>query len=213
MLLMACGPLDLGSQAPAQEAPPIAYDQLPFATEVVGFESGTGGGFGADRLPDVVLGPPQGAGESAGSTHVLSLGVGGEIILSFAPRHCVDGDGADFMVFENAFRSAGAEGTLFVELGEVSVSEDGENWQTFPCDSNPDDSGSYPGCAGWNPVLAKGLEETVPLDPERSGGDAFDLAELGLTQIQFVKIRDLSEEGLAPSAGFDLDALGLVNFR
>ena len=50
------------------------------------------------------------------------------------------------------------------------------------------------------------------MDPESSGGDFFDLAELGLTSARYVRIRDLSGEGAAPSVGFDLDAVGLVSF-
>jgi len=48
-----------------------------------------------------VLGPPRGK-PGAGSLHVLSLGVGGEIVLGFGGS-IVDGDGPDFVVFENAF--------------------------------------------------------------------------------------------------------------
>ena len=50
------------------------------------------------------------------------------------------------------------------------------------------------------------------VDPEISGGDLFDLEELGLSLARYVKIRDLSQEGAAPSVGFDLDAVGLIHF-
>jgi len=57
-------------------------------------------------------------------------------------------------------------------------------------------------------TIAKTL---LPLDAALSGGDAFDLAELGLERARFVKIQDVSGLGAAPSAGFDLDAVGIVN--
>ena len=50
---------------------------LVFATELVRFEPGDGAGYGQDDLPGIVLGAPGEASESAGSLHVLSLGVGG----------------------------------------------------------------------------------------------------------------------------------------
>ena len=51
------------------------------------------------------------------------------------------------------------------------------------------------------------------LDVEVTGGDAFDLATVGLERAKFVKIRDLSdpEDAVAPSAGFDLDAVGVIH--
>ena len=52
---------------------------------------------------------------------------------SFAPNAIVDGPGPDFIVFENPFASAGSSTDLFAEPGEVSVSDDGTTWQTFPC--------------------------------------------------------------------------------
>ena len=54
-------------------------------------------------MPDIVLGPPVGGGALAGSLDVVSLGFSGEIVLCFEPNAIVDGPGADFIVFENAF--------------------------------------------------------------------------------------------------------------
>jgi len=42
------------------------------------------------------------------------------------------------------------------------------------------------------------------------GGDSFDLADLGIAEARFVRIRDLSDAGGPPSAGFDLDVIGAV---
>ena len=45
-----------------------AVHATPFADEVVGYQIGTGGGAGLDRMPGVVLGPPHGGGPFHGST-------------------------------------------------------------------------------------------------------------------------------------------------
>ena len=45
------------------------------------------------------------------------------------------------------------------------------------------------------------------------GGDPFDLADVGLSEVRFIRITDLTGEGQSPIAGFDLDAVGLINWR
>jgi hypothetical protein len=180
---------------------------------VVSFLPGDGAGYGQDELPDVVLGPPDGRGTSRGALDVLSLGTGGEIVLGFGEHTIVDGDGADFIVFENAFWPAGDASQVFAELGEVAVSADGEQWASFECDPAGDGSRRYPGCAGWSPTLEFDARALVPLDPEQTGGDAFDLADVGVEEARFVRIRDLADAGDGPSAGFDLDAVGIVHVR
>ena len=215
LLVVGCGPQehgDDGFDGANPQAANLDLARLPFATEVIDLQTGPGSGFGLSRLPYIVLGPPQGGGEFNGSSHVLSLGRGGQITLGFSPRACVDGPGADFVVFENPFRVSGDAQETFQELGAVSVSEDGETWFEFAC--SPGTAGeAQPGCAGWSPVLINGLEESTPLNPETSGGEAFDLEDLGLERIHYLRIRDLSEIGDTPTAGFDLDSVGLVNFQ
>lgn len=184
--------------------------RLPYAQRVVDFAPGPGAGFGRDDFPSVVLGPPVGLGTEAGSLDVLSLGVGGSIILDFGDREIVDGAGPDFVVFENPFWVMGDPSQVFQELGQVSVSTDAVHWRSFPCDGSEPEPGRFPGCAGWTPTQAFEGSELLPLDPQLSGGDAFDLAELGLSRVRFVRIEDLSEDGQGPTAGFDLDAVGAV---
>jgi hypothetical protein len=180
-----------------------------YASEIVGFEPGEEAGFGADELPHVVLGPPKGRGVASGSLDVLSLGKGGSIELAFGGV-IHDGDGADFVVFENAFWPGGDPAAVFAELGQVSVSSDGIDWAEFPCDTAGDGAGNFPGCAGFTPTLEYDAGSVLPLDPALTGGDAFDLAEIGLTSARFVRVADVSHAGVAPSAGFDLDAVGVV---
>ena len=186
----------------------VALD-LPYARSVVSFEPGPGAGFGETALPDVVLGPPMGAGDGAGSLDVLSLGVGGRIILSFGDLPIEDGPGPDIVVFENAFIVDGDPNEVFAELGRVSVSEDGQSWRAFSCSSTVAGP-PWPGCAGWRPTREFDPASVLPLDPQQTGGDPFDLADVGLQHARFVRIEDLAEEGEAPNAGFDLDAVGFV---
>jgi hypothetical protein len=196
----------LGDAAGLPEQP------LPYAEGVLEFMPGTNAGFGEVDFPDIVLGPPRGAGSGAGSLHVLSLGVGGSIALDFGARAIVDGAGPDFVVFENAFWPGGDQSQVFAVPGEVAVSEDGESWHVFPCNPQATGEARFAGCAGVTPTLRYDAAELLPLDPEQSGGDAFDLAELGLESARYVRVRDLSGSGTSNNAGFDLDAIGLIHY-
>ena len=202
--------LSTGCGAPAPVgSPPVSgcpAASSPFATGVVSFTPGEFAGFGQDRFPGVVLGPPQGAGAGMGSLDVLSLGRGGEIVLSLGEA-LVDGPGVDLLVFENPFAH-------FVETGRVAVSEDGQTWFDFPCDSSNEAAG-YPGCAGVHPVFSSPDNGISPTDPSVAGGDGFDLSTLGVPsgfQGHFVRIRDSGANYYGSiSGGFDLDALAVVH--
>lgn len=179
-----------------------------YVTSVESFTPGPGAGFGQEKMPDVVFGPPRGGGDVQGSLDVVSLGKGGEIVVGFSTNAVIDGPGVDFLVFENAFVVAGSD-VVFRELGEVSVSEDGMNWVAFPCDTTKPTEGS---CAGRSVVYANPDTGVSALDPSVAGGDPFDLALVGLARARFVRIRDLSKgPAVAPSTGFDFDALAIVN--
>lgn len=171
----------------------------PFADVVVSFTPGEGAGYGQDALPDVVLGPPF-AVEGGGSLHVLSLGDGGEIVLELTDIGLIDGDGPDLLVFENPFVG-------WIETGVVAASEDGASWFEWPCDA-----ASRVGCAGPGLVYASPSNGVDPTDPAVAGGDAFDLAAIGLARARFVRVRDSGENSYEGTAGgFDLDALAVVN--
>ncbi|MBL91666.1 MAG: cell surface protein [Myxococcales bacterium] len=212
--LIGCGTDEVQSK-PIEDTPACDLDLQHhwFAQEVVSFEPGPGAGFGEESYPDVVLGAPQGIGSGGGSLDVLSLGAGGEIVLGFGDLQIVDGDGPDFIVFENPFWPNGNPANVWADLGQVSVSNDGESWYTFPCDNTGNGEGQYIGCAGRQPVEYFVVDACFELDPETAGGDAFDLAELGLESARYVRIKDLATEGPPPSAGFDLDAVGVVYFE
>jgi hypothetical protein len=191
----------------------LAVDR--FATRVVSFTPGDCGGFGAAQMPTIVLGPPAGAGDGEGSFDVVSLGERGAIVVSVEPNAIVDGPGTDFIVFENAFNATGNPQNPSAELGEVSVSDDGVTWTTFPCTATKYPYGT---CAGWHPVYANPDNCLSPVDPKVAGGDPFDLADVGLARARFVRIVDRSS-GDCPANpsqrlttnGFDLDAIAVVN--
>ena len=196
-------------ESPGSEVPnPVPSD--PFMDEVVEFLPGPHAGFGSENLPEVVLGGPQGKGYNQGGFDVLSLGVGGEIVLkSDSPIY--NGPGPDFIIFENPFYIGGNPEAVYAELGEVSVSQNGVDFFTFVCAAE-DRVGGYPGCAGLEPVLANVLTNTIdPTDPDTAGGDAFDLEDLGLSWVRYVRIQDLSNGGSGTNAGFDLDAVSIVH--
>lgn len=213
------GGAELGGAAPVGGAggaggEPAAPSTSVYGASVESFTPGANAGYNQDMMPGIVLGPPVGEGNESGSLDVVSLGAAGEIVLAFGDFAIVDEPGPDLVVFENAFWPGGDASAVFAELGEVSVSEDGETWVTFPCDTDGDGDGNFPGCAGVTPALVYDAEQLIPIDPALSGGDAFDLADVGIERARFVKIRDL--ETLPPggtTSGFDLDAVGVIHAR
>ena len=195
---------------------PLAHAQTgvasdPFADFVEEVLPGDNAGFGSEELPDIVLGPPQGAGEVRGSSDVLSLGNSGSIVLGFdAPVIC-DGPGADFTIFENAFL---AGSLVFSELAYVAVSQGGESFVEFPVDR---ETGT--GFAGRSPVYSNPTNGIDPRDTGLAGGDSFDLADIDIASAAFIRIVDAGPEvddpgnALPPgnTAGFDLDAVVILN--
>jgi hypothetical protein len=204
-------------------AAPAAAD--PFADAVVEFVPGPLGGAGE---PADALGPPHGGGAFQGAAGTLTLGLRGRVVLDLGDNLVVDGPGVDLTVFENAFLARGAT-TLapFAEPAWVSVSADGVTFRTFPCaiDVPP----FFAGCAGVYPVFATDaatalVPSTAPIDslvgipldqfvpPAGSGGDSFDLADVGLAVVRYVRIQGgAARLGLEGLGGFDLDAVAAVH--
>jgi hypothetical protein len=195
-----------GGAAPMAMGCDAAAPATTLISCVESFTPGPGAGYGQERFPEIVYGPPHGGGDHGGSTDVLSLGTDGAIVVGFGGNSIVDGAGADFIVFENAFLSGGKP---FKELAAISVSEDGTTWTAFPCKQ---DTLPYDGCAGWHPVYANPSNSISPSDPAAAGGDVFDLATIGVAKARFVKIVDLhNTTGLEGTTGFDLDAVAIVH--
>ena len=197
-----------GSMGPPEEDAVAACQGFAEALHSVTY--GTGAGFGQANLPDVVLGWPEGRGALAGSTDVLSLGNGGIVVLDLGDCAAVDGDGPDIIVFENAFYAGGNPSNPFAEPGIVGASDDGLTFVDFPCNA---DAFPYDGCAGAHPVYATSANGIDPLDPETAGGEAFDLNDIGLLRARFIRIRDAGNGGTGGTAGFDLDAIAVINGR
>ncbi|MFQ5719889.1 MAG: hypothetical protein ACE5IK_10120 [Acidobacteriota bacterium] len=196
--------------------------------------------FGAANLPGIVLGPPGDSTPTTGSLTVASLGPGGSAILGFTDTLIEDRPGPDFIIFENGF-FVGAPPTttagfaVFVEPATVEVSADGVQWAVFPFDAAAvaDSAG---GVADWNLFLRlTGLAGVTPTfsgnwtvpnapdiwDPNRpggvsgAGGDAFDLATVGISAARFIRLTDaaVSSTTAGSSAGFDLDAVVVLHGR
>lgn len=135
---------------------------------------------------------------------ICSIGVDGQIIVGFADHAVVDAPGPDLIIFENAFRYGA--GRLYAEPARVEVSRDGLTWTAFPFDSV-----TLIGCAGVTPTSGGD-----PFDPTVSGGDAFDLRDIGVDSIRWVRLSDLCQMILSNRShpfydptlsGFDLDAI------
>jgi hypothetical protein len=82
----------------------------------------------------------------------------------------------------------------------------------------PYDTVTRKGCAGHHPVYANSDtpegRDIDPTDPEKAGGDPFDLADVALKVARFVRITDLDNgSGDKGTAGFDLDAVAAMHSR
>jgi len=213
-VLLAAG---CGMTAPEDALAPV--EAGPWAAQVTAVTYGGDATFGQNSMPDVVLGPSSGSGTGTQSLDVVSLGSGGSITVAFAPDGCaVDGDGDDLAVLENVFFVAGDEDNRFVEAGRVEVSQDGRIFFEFPASvekARPlGDPLRYEGFAGVEPVHAGEL-------PGGVGGDRFDLADLGLGWVRYVRITDVNGDPEDPGDimsvgygmnGFDLDAVGAIHY-
>ena len=218
-----------------------SFDTLgdPYADEVVSYTQGTNGGYNANLLPAVALGPPAGLGLWVGSLDVVSLGREGSIVLRFVDNVIVDGPGADFTVFENPFMLVAGDGYStppFAEPGRVKVSQNGTDWVEFPCTLTAAAEPYWPGCAGVYPVFSNpaptpptphpSIPSTTPIEalvdqdsfsfqpPPGSGGDSFDLADVGLAWVRYVKVESTTFEARSASlgqSGPDIDAVVAIH--
>ncbi len=190
----------------------FAFRQAPIDT-VFSFTPGEGQttGQNAPYFPGNILGLPDTAARYEVPTvrpeHICSLGMGGEIVVGFKNAVIRDREGPDFTIFENAFFTSIGGGRIYAEPGRVSVSRDGITFVDFPFDSL-----TLEGCAGHTPTIGN----TNPYDPAVSGGDAFDLAAIGMDSVRYIRITDISamvknnrqHPNWDPTiTGFDLDAV------
>ena len=223
------------SHAQARTVDCFADNVVSFSAQFVPPESG----LRVPELPGIVLGPPGDSLPNTGSTSTVSLGHNGWILLEMTDNVIVDGPGPDFIVFENAFfktfvpTDPNQSYSVFAEPGSVAVSADGVTFHQFPYDANAlalvgqdaTPSSALPmlrGLAGITPTFTGNW--TMADDPNvwdaagrggvsGGGGDAFDLATVGLSTARYVLITDLGlNTGFAGAAeGFDLDAVVALN--
>lgn len=181
--------------------------QNPWASSVVEYHFGNGQTLGQSSpdFPSNVLGPVNPAVSNtvpaSAPSEVLSLGRNGWIVLSFE-QDIVNGAGADFTVFENAFEYA--EGLIFDEWLMVSVSMDGINWYAFPCDSVTGE-----GMAGRTPTNGGG--STNYQDITQSGGDGFNLDDVGLPSARYVKLQDATRLQTPEKIAAEVDAVVAIH--
>jgi len=179
---------------------------------VYSFKPGTGqnGGQDPQDYPKNIFGFPDSTAredfQASDPSQILSIGMGGEIIVGFKNLEIVDGPGPDFTVFENAFLNPVTK-RIFAEPAKIAVSDDGIHFVEFPFDSL-----TLKGCAGVTPTYGN----MNPLNPKESGGDKFDLSDIGLSKISYIKITDICQMILDNPkhpyydpiiTGFDLDAV------
>lgn len=172
-------------------------------------------GQGDEFFPQNILGRPSEIANSdvaeASEEEVLSLGFGGEIIVANTDNVIIDGEGNDFTIFENAFVNPITQ-RIFAEPGVVSVSKDGIEYVQFPYVFS-----TLKGCAGTIPTYS----EQDYCNPSTSGGNSFDLADIGIDSIRYIKITDITVDVFATPnhlyydvslSGFDLDAVVIHNY-
>jgi len=198
-----------GCACGAQCLVPVSPSIWPVAVREYDF--GTSQTFGQDPryFPYNVLGPvcttATPTTPCADPCQIVSLGKGGYIVLTFDPP-LADKPGPDFIVFENAFRYG--SGQVFDEWMIVKVSQDGEVWYTFPYDSL-----TGQGLAGRTPT---GCEGCPPgsinwQDPTEAGGDAYDLAEVGLEWARYVRVEDATRFQTPDRLSADLDGIVAIH--
>lgn len=178
----------------------IAAD--PWADGSPAVEYGPGAGYGQSYYPENILGPPDPdatpTAPSFGEDNLLTLGKDGWVVLEFTDNSIINEPGADFTVFENVMDTGSG---YFQECAFVEVSQDGQYWIQFPWDAT-----TREGLAGLMPTTGED-----PTDPSVSGGDQFDLEDIGLEWVRFVRLTDCGDA--VPDGGlFDLDAVAAVNW-
>ena len=174
----------------------------PWADGSPAVEYGPGAGYGQAYYPENILGPPDSAATpsapSFGENNLLTLGKDGWVVLEFIDNNVINGDGADFTVFENVLDTGSG---YFQECAFVEVSKDGQYWVQFPWNA-----ATLEGLAGLMPTTGED-----PTNPAVSGGDQFDLETLNLDWIRFVRLTDCGD-AVSDGGLFDLDAVVAVNW-
>ncbi len=187
-------------------------------------------------IADKSLGQPE-LGDATAATgaydlSLVSLGDSGVAVLTFEDA-IRNGDGPDFVVFENGFANPLNPAEAYLELAFVEVSSDGEHFVRFPAISHIQDTVQVDNFTYTDASLLRNLAGTyiagygTPFDLE----DLADSAGIDLNRITHIRIVDVigtvdpahasfDSEGHIineayptpyPSGGFDLNAVGVIN--
>ncbi len=173
-------------------------------------------------------------GEPGVAGNTVSLGDGGEAILSF--QHAItNGTGPDFAIFENGFIANIPPYQYFLELAFVEVSSDGINYVRFPSVSLTQDTAQVGTYGQLDPKQIHNLAGKY----EINYGTPFDLEDLidstvvDIDSIIYIKIIDvigciqnefvnydsqnnkINDSWPTPfnTCGFDLDAVGVIHVK
>lgn len=187
----------------------------------------------ADKVQGAVTAGTDANAIGKSNNHIVSLGDSGIAILTFeSPIY--NGDGADFVVFENGFVNPNMQEEAFLELAFVEVSSDDVNYVRFPA-SSLTDTPQVPGAGVY--MNARKINNLA--GKYRGGyGVPFDLEELkaetdidvnNITHVRIVDVvgdiqlhTSLDKDGNTindpyptpfPSGGFDLDAVGVLHMK
>lgn len=162
----------------------------------------------------------------------LSLGDGGYAIVTFETP-ITNGEGADFVVYENAIKNNSNDSLAFLELATVAVSSNGIDFVTFPAVSNTPTDIQVDTFGFINASLIQNLAGKYTAN----WGTPFDLEllrdepNLDITRITHIKITDvvgsiderwatydsngniINDPFPTPyfTGGFDLDAVGAIH--
>ena len=165
------------------------------------------------------------ATEKSGVNGVVSLGDGGTAILTFSSP-IINGNGADFAVFENAFDNT------FLELAHVEVSSDGINFFRFESISLSQDNAQISNVVNATEIYNLAGKYRAQF------GTPFDLEELteitgldvnNVTHVKIIDVVGSLNESYASydsqgniindpfptpfeTGGFDLDAIGVIHY-
>ena len=236
VILMAMVPVALWAQfAPAQDQPGTTAMHAD-STAFVGWATGCVVEPGPMNIANPSAGvagagwPQENAiGEPEGTYGVTCLGDGGIATLTFASPIC-NGEGPDFAVFENGFKS----GALwFLEIAFVEVSSDGENFFRFPAVTYVQTETQLGGFATMDPAQIHnfagkyGAFYGTPFDLDEVPDDPL-LDKNNITHVRVVDVVGCIDPQYATydseghpvndpwptpfaSSGFDLDAVGVIH--
>jgi hypothetical protein len=164
---------------------------------------------------------------SGNSTGVVSLGDGGAALLTFDDA-IRNGDGADFVVYENGFSDT------FLELAFVEVSSDGDNFIRFDAVSLTEADTQKSGFEALDPAdihnfagkYRQGYGTPFDLEELRGASELLDVD--AITHVRIVDVVGSIDDAYATydalgnkvndpwstpfgSSGFDLDAVGVIH--